>query len=98
MLVSTVIRAVTAQTLAISSTTSAASGKSQPWPPSARGMVMPRKPASLSTATLSQGYCSVRSTSAARPRNTPSASFLTSLCSSRRDSLSSNIGPLITFS
>src|ERR1051325_10790633 len=29
-------------------------------------MVMPKKPASLSAVTLSQGYCSLRSTSAAR--------------------------------
>src|SRR6185437_1810194 len=36
-------------------------------------MVMPKKPASLSSATLSQGYCSLRSISAARLAISPSA-------------------------
>ena len=46
MLVSTTMRAVTVQAFAISSITSTASRNERPWPPSAFGMVMPRKPAS----------------------------------------------------
>jgi hypothetical protein len=66
ILASTTIRPVTPQACAISSTTSAASRKPKPGPPYCLGMVIPKKPASVSALTLSQGYCSVRSVSAAR--------------------------------
>ena len=70
MLVSTTMRAVTVQALAICSTASTASKNERPWPPSALGMVMPQKPASASPVTMSQGYSPARSISAARRRTT----------------------------
>ena len=66
MLHSTAIRPVTPQTFAISSTTSTASSSDRPGPPRVAGTVMPVNPASRRAATLSQGYSSLRSTSAAR--------------------------------
>ena len=66
MLASTAMRPVTPHTLANSSTTSTASRNEWPGPPRSVGTVMPVKPASWSAATLSHGYSSVASTSAAR--------------------------------
>ena len=65
MLDSTTMRPVTPHTRAISSITSTASNKLRPCPPSSVGIVIPRKPSRLSFSTVSQGYSSVRSTSAA---------------------------------
>src|SRR5260370_930087 len=66
ILASTTIRPLTPQTCATSSTTRHASRKPRPGPPYAFGMVIPKNPASFSAFTFSHGYCSDRSTSAAR--------------------------------
>src|SRR5215813_4462865 len=81
MLVSTAMRPVTAQAEDSASIASTASSQPLPWPPYRSGMVMPRSLASFSSSTLSQGYCSVRSTSAARPATGPTASSRTRACS-----------------
>ena len=67
------IRADTAQLRPICSTTSEVSSQPIPCPPCDVGRVMPTNPASFIAATLSHGYCSVRSISAARSRRMSSA-------------------------
>ena len=81
MLVSTAMRPVTEQAADSASMTSTASSQFLPWPPYCCGMVMPKSLASFRSSTLSQGYCSVRSTSAARLATGPAASSRTRACS-----------------
>src|ERR1044072_2873824 len=81
MLVSTAMCAVTGQHSAISLITSTASRNERPCPPYAVGMVMPTKPACVSAVTMSQGYCSCASISAARGRTTSSANARARACS-----------------
>ena len=66
MLVSTAMRAVTVQHFAISSMTNTASRNERPCPPYSIGIVIPTNLASVSAFTMSQGYCSLASISAAR--------------------------------
>ena len=81
MLVSTAMRPVTAQAAESASIASTASSQPLPWPPYCVGIVMPISLASFSSSTLSQGYCSVRSTSAARLATGPEASSRARACS-----------------
>src|SRR5258707_166084 len=81
MLVSTAMRPVTAQAADSASMASTASSQLLPWPPYCCGIVMPISLASFSNSTLSQGYCSVRSTSAARFVTGPAARSRARACS-----------------
>ena len=81
MLVSTAMRPVTAQAADKASIASTASSQLLPWPPYCVGMVMPKSLASFRSSTLSQGYCSLRSTSAARLVTGPAASSRARACS-----------------
>ena len=78
ILPSTTIRAVTVQARAISSTTTATSRKSRPWPPHSTGTDIPMKPCSASRRTMSQGYSRSRSMAAAR-----GATYVLANCAAR---------------
>src|SRR3954471_23243851 len=81
MLVSTTMRDVTVQHFAISSITTTASRNERPCPPRLSGMVMPTNLASVSALTMSHGYCSLASISAARGCTTVRANARERACS-----------------